>query len=715
MVSISAPTSLSTFPQAHASSSKNPHLWMNNVVGDSKSGLVGVQGDGIWIYDLTTLRATTSFTVPSSTVFTTAPISFWANKSVGEASQIKSGYDSKNGMDIDGDGETSEREEPAKEVKERTTAVGVGKEVWIWKGNEGVKTVARISKPVLGLHHLSSTLNSILVVSSSSQFFILSDSFEPQSLTVGSSQWSELLVSKVLADDDPESVRLCVVDVTGRIEVTRIWIQANRVETIKEGKIGAGKFVFGDISEDGVISVIDNQHNLYSTSLQTLSSQASPLKLLHPSPTSRLLSLHSPTLPLLLLSTNHPTPSLLLIVPSSSIPGVISITPLSSFSSSETITSLSILSHKGSVCIVGIVLSHQHAKEESSSGRSVLYICEVVIPERGIGVASLLGTRSTTEEYLQFEQSEKQKTEGEKRQDEVIKSIEQKIQAKDGKGAKKAWTDYAVNTVLEEKFVKRVLNSCFSVALTDEGKSRGYYAQELMRDIVERGIVREGMWKDSVVVDGLLPLHDWETIQTVLSKSKTISSSTLVTLITRSFEHNSSDMPLRQLLALILALPPPGPTYRFDLHKTLSVHVATAVLDIFTEWLGAHVEASSDLLIEWDGSVPKPLEDGLPNLQSLITHSSLLLDAHLTLFLSHSPCHPSLERMQTYLDPLIQMQNEYRQMRGPIEALLTLARREARKAEEKAQKKGGKRGKKIAGERLPEQVVGKWKVEEITF
>lgn len=52
MALISSPTSLTTFSQPHASSSKNPHVSLNPVVGDKKSAIVAVQGDGVWTYDV---------------------------------------------------------------------------------------------------------------------------------------------------------------------------------------------------------------------------------------------------------------------------------------------------------------------------------------------------------------------------------------------------------------------------------------------------------------------------------------------------------------------------------------------------------------------------------------------------------------------------------------------------------------------------------------
>jgi hypothetical protein len=110
----------------------------------------------------------------------------------------------------------------------------------------------------------------------------------------------------------------------------------------------------------------------------------------------------------------------------------------------------------------------------------------------------------------------------------------------------------------------------------------------------------------------------------------------------------------------------------------------------------------------------------------VITHSSLLLDSHLPLFLSHPPSHPLLARMQASLDPLLVMQADYRALRAPLEAVLTLSKRSERDQAERQRKSElmhgafGKKGNKARQETKPgptmgEAKVGKWKVEDFVF
>jgi hypothetical protein len=147
-----------------------------------------------------------------------------------------------------------------------------------------------------------------------------------------------------------------------------------------------------------------------------------------------------------------------------------------------------------------------------------------------------------------------------------------------------------------------------------------------------------------------------------------------------------------------------------------------------------HVEARSFGLSKWDSSSKKDSSTSpSPSLESVIAHSSLLLDAHLPNFLSHPPSYTLIERLQAALDPLVAVQNEFRQLRAPVEAVLTLAKREERRREERREKKeamrpvsvfdgkkGGK-GEAKKGEKekqvahLPGEAVGKWRVEDISF
>lgn len=147
----------------------------------------------------------------------------------------------------------------------------------------------------------------------------------------------------------------------------------------------------------------------------------------------------------------------------------------------------------------------------------MLYTCEVALPERGVGMGSLLGSKTRTGEYLEVEGTEKKqgKSELEKKQDKVLEGLEKALKSKDVTGAQKTWRDWVAKEsdtaegVFSDRFVRKVVRAVFGAALNEDNKPKGVYASEVLKDLVSRRVVSDGMWKEGVVVDGLLPLGDW--------------------------------------------------------------------------------------------------------------------------------------------------------------------------------------------------------------
>jgi hypothetical protein len=80
--------------------------------------------------------------------------------------------------------------------------------------------------------------------------------------------------------------------------------------------------------------------------------------------------------------------------------------------------------------------------------------------------------------------------------------------------------------------------------------------------------------------------------------------------------------------------------------------------------------------------------------------------------------------MQAALEPLLHVQAEYRALRAPLEAVLTLSKRSERDAAERQRKSElmqGAFGRKSKGKPetgkagLGEAKIGKWKVEDFVF
>ncbi|WWC89874.1 uncharacterized protein L201_004802 [Kwoniella dendrophila CBS 6074] len=784
MTSISTPTQLATFSQPHASSSKTPHVTLNPVIGDSGCAVAAVRGDGIWTYDLNTLRPTTSFTVPPSTVFSTSPISYWVTRTRTITSSAKEKLpendvprvievmdvddadeddeelvfepvdeDEEEDLDLDVEGE--EDEVKTIKEKERTTMVGVGKEIWLWRGDDGDKEILSIDKSIQSIHYLQSKSYPILVIPTNpTDLYLLDDSLKPHHLSLPSSSSTKatILTSKILSSSET-TARLIIVDQEGQSSVYKLHLESTlRAEGVVEGKIGnKGKLTFVDISEDGFISAIDEENNLYTKEISSLTSttSTSPLKVNHPSSTPVILSLPTKGKPVILLPTSYPTPSLLSVIPLSNLPAILTSSSISSFTSSGSINHLSILLNKNGLLTVGIVLSHLNSDGES--GRSVIYTTEVVIPEKGIGISMLLNTKEKTQIYLSSNQDQNdngnEKVSVEKEQDEIINKISSLIQKNDLKTAEKTLQNFisvTASTNITESFVRKVISTVFSIALNDEGKVKGSYASGIIKYLVERDLVNDSMWKDSLVGMGLLPCGDWDTIIACLQKFRTIPSSTLVKLITSSIHpsETAKSIPLSQMLSLIMKSPP-APTFRLDIRQNLSIEDASVVLQKLVEWVEEYVTKRDESLLEWDNETETVIESNqsnsvvdingneeIPTLKSIIEYSTLLLDSHLPSFLTYEPSYELLEILSNHLEPLIELQNQYKKLKGPIEAILILSKRENDKLKQREQQQKSKLNKKNNNittndkkiqqqqqkeNRLPEEKIGKWKVEDLVF
>jgi hypothetical protein len=156
-------------------------------------------------------------------------------------------------------------------------------------------------------------------------------------------------------------------------------------------------------------------------------------------------------------------------------------------------------------------------------GRSVLYSCEVTIPQKGIGLNALLGSQARTEEYISLPTSgSSTENTGVDRQAEVRDKCLDEITTALTKGETKAATARlndllsGQDSVLPEQFVTKLVNVVFKAALPDfgkegevESKKRGPYASKIMATLLQKGAVNDEMLKGGIVSAGLLPLADW--------------------------------------------------------------------------------------------------------------------------------------------------------------------------------------------------------------
>jgi hypothetical protein len=165
--------------------------------------------------------------------------------------------------------------------------------------------------------------------------------------------------------------------------------------------------------------------------------------------------------------------------------------------------------------IVGVALHH----ESEDGGRSVVYTCEITIPEKGIGLNALLGSQARTEEYISLPSSAQTNGKADREEDSREKSISD-IQKALSKGDTKA-ANARLNDLLSDQnttppgsFVKKLVKVIFETALPDfgkegESKKRGAYASTMITTLLQKGLVNDEMLSGGVVAAGLLPLADW--------------------------------------------------------------------------------------------------------------------------------------------------------------------------------------------------------------
>ena len=573
----------------------------------------------------------TSFTVTPSTIFSTTPVSFYTKSQA----KAKGKANGDGGMDVD------KAMESALGGSEMITAIalekgeGVTKEnkrkvIWAWTGDEEARRTIVVKESITSLHHIAHPTHPILAVHSATSFSLIpqigTGALHLQS-TIKSTT-AEILASQITFTSDQLTQGLAVV-ISGHW--TQVGIANGSLEVQKEGRLTVEaekrKFVSASISKDGVITAIDSKNQLVSKTITDPVSASFPT-LLHPNSTPLSLSLPIFGKPLVVLPTLHPTPSILLSLASSAVPALLSSTSVSSSTTNTTISDLALLGQSSShVLTVGIVLHHT----SDDGGRSVVYTCDINIPERGIGLNALLGSQARTEEYIALPTS-KGEVNGtidhdEEVRDKCMSEIENALSKSDTKAANARLNDLLSDqyATLPGSFVKKLVKATFETALPELGKSteveskkRGPYASSMITTLLQRGLVNDEMIPGGVVAGALLPLADWTNIFIALPVLRTIPSSALVSIIKTTLQSPApSETPsFEQVLQAIVSLPPPSPTYRVELKRGLGVEDAASVLEVLTQWAEALVLSNAKGL-KWDIDQSQLHDDATSTIPSL--------------------------------------------------------------------------------------------------
>ncbi|GHJ88543.1 hypothetical protein NliqN6_4945 [Naganishia liquefaciens] len=762
MHALGQPTLLASFPVA--SSSKSAHdrpILVAPVVGSEQAEAVtAVQGNALWIHDLSSHRAITSYTVPPSTSFHSKPISFHAR--VGEA-------------DAEGKGRRKERRTAIVLNKGEGVATGQeGKLVWVWTGQEVFeKQAIQVSHRIRSLQHIPASASFLAASSDAITMFssTLQPTYIPLSIPGGksaSAPYSNLIKTFLPARSSPtDPISVVLVYSSGSVRLLTITLdetgESFRLDGEKSIVFPKTALVTHEIVSDahldefrGLLHYYTNNNRMFACVLDiknsstpprltnifsfTADTSLSPVRLATvPTPAGALMLMCSPT---------RPTGSLALFHPA--YPAVIDArdTPRSL----TTVREVVMLAPR----IAGLSCRLSTATGgEAAQDKDAVYLVDVNVPAGGVGIAQLLSSADLTARFItpklpECEEATTSANTVAARDRAFLESFASALK-KDAAAATEVFNAYeiaegdpfalrtkkllkireqesaAVKARSTAKLVGRVVRLVFESALgaTDstaavpetkpdedvemiaETGPRGAYPHAVVRSLIRREWVSDGMWARGGVVRALLALNDWESIMLALPRLLAIPSTSLVAVVHAALHPpptptGAAPLSLNAVLEAYLCAPCAAPLHRRAIHTGLNgTSDATRVLGVFADWLEAFRERGEtdsgwgmDTVTngwgEDDRRAPVApvvaVGKDVP-LASLIQHTQLFLDAHLPSLLSYAPAHDLIERLHATLQPLLVSQSALLAARGTIEAFVKLARREEKQA------RAGKKGK----------------------
>lgn len=630
-----------------------------------------------------TLRPTTSFTVPPSTSFSCAPVSFV----------------------------TAETEETGEASSSRVTAAVVdnGRAVWVWSGEEGEKRSVSLETPAHSVHNVRGDWP-LVVVGGDGSLSLLDSELKVTSL-VQSRKGARVHAAGVV--DVP--LRVVVVDERGRAYVYTLDVTAPRAELLADAPLANTSVLAADVGSDGTLTAIDNANRVHTRTVKDIvdGTPTQPgLALAHPSTPAAIVSLPSSSRPLAALASPYPTPNVALVVPSHDLPAVLASTSVSSATDTK-ITHLAVLARPAPThVILGTVLSHPGEE----GGRSVIHVADMILPAGGVGLALLVGSAARTAQVFKAAAG----TTAQPTADKMLEAVSAALRTTSPDAVPRAekafasWLDDedkraspAKRAAISESVVRRVLDAVFGAALTGDKKT-GPYAAKIVQTLVDRKAVADSMWEGGVVLGALVPCADWRSISRLVRTNPSLPSRTSVALLARALD--SEQPPLATVLDDIVSGPTPDPSFRAELRSQLDGAGALRVLTQLALWAEIYAERG-DGLESWPERAPLSKE---PSLGHIVAHSSLLLDAHLPSLMAIPEAEPLLLRLQEALAPALAAQQDYRRIRAPVDAALRLAKNVSNAGDDKDKKARGRRVPAPQGG-MAEEAVGKWRVEDFVF
>ncbi|CAK9785466.1 hypothetical protein CC85DRAFT_330400 [Cutaneotrichosporon oleaginosum] len=472
MASISSPTQLATFQNAQASSSRLPHVQLAPVHGSrGRLAVAAVNADGVWTYDIKTLRPTATYTVPPSTGFTSAPLSF-----------------------IPGDDDEA-----------RVTVVGATSEkeggaIWIWVGEEDKRSV---KAGVVAIH---GCMWPLLVVGGTGALFLLDAELQLSALTTPKPKAGKVLSSALVGS------RAVIVDDRGKITVYALDLEAGSASLLAE-VTAASSYLAASAGE--VIAAIDSNHRLHARKLSEILENAdeSPgIAIANPTTPLGVLSLPYER-PLAALTTSHDGAGVTIVSASADLPAALATSHLSTGGSQ--VTNLAVLSTFP--LVLGAVQTHA-----GTNGRSIIHTMDVTLPPR-LGLAQLLGSATATADVLRLGH---QASGG---ADKLLDAVSSALKAGEAARAENTFTTWLEDEEKRAPGRRFVIPESVARRLVDMVLVNKPYAGKIIHTLIDRRQLHEDM-REGGVVTALLPL-DRLAVSRLLRKNPALPARSVVALL----------------------------------------------------------------------------------------------------------------------------------------------------------------------------------------
>ncbi|KAL7416131.1 hypothetical protein BDY24DRAFT_381123 [Mrakia frigida] len=766
--SISSPVFLASFAvpsssKSAAASSKGKHVKVASVQplkgkGKKVAGsnveevAVGVDGEGIWRYDVATTNPTSSHTVPPTTTFSTPPLSL--STRAGTRVTII-----------------------GVQTSEGISKSSAGKSIWCWRGEDVEKEVLEVPTPVSQLLSLSTSPNHLLLLSPSSAPSLVSFGSSPLTHipnTSSTSSSSKSASSPVYAAVFSRKSCAFAAGSDGDVLVEvypqgsiKIWSISSSYEEDNSPEITLEREITSvpglkkkekeeisqaGLSEKGTLQILTNHSHLHTLSLSstTLLSILAPYTFPYPSPSTSIASL--PTAYTFLL---QPTTSLLHLV-SPLFPAVLASIPLpASTLSSNSIHVVPLLD--GRLALI----AGTHSTDGSAGTKVGVWTMELQggASAGAGGIGEVLFTGERTAKVLipvgeapsienQHTQPSRKSTLEHPEQQPPFSTLLPRIRQALAPSHSSTATADATKALLEKIWAEELTHEETRLAsVRNPQKAKSYpvvpyataktlielfleapkeiYPGKLVTLLLQKGYFSDHMVGGAGLFEKFVERQEWENVFVSMRSSGAAGAG-------GNLPEVSEKSVVKVLKEVLLAtekkvegqeeVGAPTPTLqktvvevvRFGVRSeeagwkeavgSIGVEGAVRILEVVDGWMEAWLDGTANKIPEVDEFVP------------LLT---LILDTHLLPLLTHPSAPPLLASINARLAPHLKVQKELESAKSCLDAAMRMGRAAAASAKASSGPGGAKSGKTgkggKKGGKAEKEDMGAYRLEEFAL